>query len=82
MGRRNMATITAVKSQQLGGNMPLEVTIKVDFLPFGTFRLQVTSRIEEGDEVEKLKEKLAWPYELPEHTGSLRGPVSIWSTSA
>lgn len=62
--------------------MPIEVSVKVDFLPFGTFRFKLIPPIEEGDEIKELKEKLAWPYELPTHTGALRGPVSIWGTSA
>lgn len=61
--------------------MPTEVSVKMDFLPFGTFRVQLTTPTKDGDEIKELEEKLAWPYELPDHTGALRGPVSIWSTS-
>lgn len=64
--------------------MPVEVSVKVDFLPFGTFHFQSTPTVQQDDEVKKLKElkeKLSWPYSLPERTGALRGPVSIWSTS-
>ncbi|MBM3119628.1 MAG: hypothetical protein FJ006_08825 [Chloroflexi bacterium] len=62
--------------------MQIEISVKVDFPPFGTFNFQLTPLTEESDEVRELEEKLAWPYELPDHTGALRGPVSIWSTSA
>jgi hypothetical protein len=64
--------------------MPVEVSVKVDFLPFGTFRSQVMPAAQQDDEFKRLKEleeKLSWPYSLPEQTGALRGPVSIWSTS-
>lgn len=62
--------------------MPIEVSVKMDFMPFGTFRFQLTPPTEEDNEIKKLKEKLTWPYELPAHTGALRGPISLWSTSA
>jgi len=64
--------------------MPVEVSVKVDFLPFGTFHFQSAPAVQQDVELEKLKElkgKLSWPYSLPEQTGALRGPVSIWSTS-
>ena len=64
--------------------MTVEVSVKVDLLPFGTFRFQVMPAAQQDDEFKKLKElegKLSWPYSLPEQTGALRGPVSIWSTS-
>jgi hypothetical protein len=61
--------------------MTVQVFVNVDFLPFGTFNFQFTPPTQEGEEAKELKEKLSWPYELPEQTGALRGPVSIWSTS-
>ncbi len=61
--------------------MPVEVSVKVDFLPFATFNFQFTPATQQGDKIKELKEKLSWPYELPEQTGALRGPVSLWSTS-
>lgn len=64
--------------------MPVKVSVKVELLPFGTFRSQVMSAARQDDEFKKLKEleeKLSWPYLLPEQTGALRGPVSLWSTS-
>jgi hypothetical protein len=61
--------------------MLVEISVKVDFLPFGTFNFQFIPATQQGEEAKELKEKLSWPYELPDQTGALRGPVSIWSTS-
>ena len=64
-----------------GRSMKIEVSVNVDFVPFGSFRLQLSAPKAEPDDTEELKERLAWPYELPGHTGAVRGPVSIWGTS-
>jgi hypothetical protein len=63
--------------------MEIKVSAKADFLPFGSFHFQFSSlgEKEENDEIERLKERLTWPYELREGTAALRGPVSIWGTS-
>lgn len=39
--------------------MPVEFSVKVDFLPFGTFNFQFTPAIQQGDEIKELKEKLS-----------------------
>ena len=61
--------------------MVVKVSIKSNLKSFDSFHFEITLPAEEESELKKLEQKLSQPYELPEHTGALRGPIIIWGTS-
>lgn len=60
--------------------MRIDININTQLVPFGSYHLQIRGKLEELEESEEEK-KLRWPYQFPSHTGSLRPPVTIWSST-
>lgn len=61
--------------------MDIKVSIKAEIVSFDSFHFQAWPPKEEDDEIKELEKRLGSPYELPEDTAALRGPVSIWGAS-
>lgn len=59
--------------------MTVNINIKIEAVPFGSYHVHIGSKPEETEKFEEMK-RLLWPYEFPSYAGSIRAPVTIWST--
>lgn len=59
--------------------MTVNINIKIEAVPFGSYHVHIASKPEEMEESEEMK-RLLWPYEFPSYAGSMRAPITIWST--